>query len=62
MHPSIEENRRRIGSPPPGGAVDSLKYNVYDRDLLGLAFEKSKKVGSLVFSIDEHFVENAFAG
>jgi hypothetical protein len=61
VHPSIEESRRRIESPPPGGVVDSLKFNKYDRELLGLAVEKCKQVGSLLVSIDNHFVEECLS-
>lgn len=57
VHPSIEESRRRIESPPPGGVVDSLKFNMYDHELLDLAVKKCKQVGSLLVSIDKHFVE-----
>ena len=61
VHPSIEESRRRIESPPPGGVVDSLKFNMYDRELLDLAVEKCKQVGSLLVSIDNHFVEECLS-
>lgn len=61
VHPSIEESRRRIDSPPPGGVVDSLKFNMYDRELLELAVEKCKQVGSLLVSIDNHFVEECLS-
>lgn len=56
VHPSLEESRRRIESPPPGGVVDSLKYNIYDRELLDLAVEKCKQVGALLVSVDNHFI------
>ena len=56
VHPSIEESRRRIESPPSGGVVDSLKFNIYDRELLILAVDKCKQVASLLISIDNHFI------
>jgi hypothetical protein len=61
VHPSIEESRRRIDSPPSKGVVDSLKFNKYDRELLELAVEKCKQVGSLLVSIDNHFIEECIS-
>ncbi|NQT55896.1 MAG: hypothetical protein HQ551_06675 [Desulfobacteraceae bacterium] len=57
VHPSIEESRKWIESPPPEGVVDSLKFNRYDRELFDEALEKSKQVGKLLVSLNNHFVE-----
>ena len=57
VHPSIEESRGWIKSPPPEGVVDSLKYNRYDRELFDEALEKSKQVGKLLVSLNDHFVK-----
>ncbi|MGA3084812.1 MAG: hypothetical protein ABSE95_08445 [Thermodesulfobacteriota bacterium] len=56
VHPSIEESRNWIESPPPEGVVDSLKFNRYDRGLLDQALDKCQQVGGLLISIDNHFV------
>lgn len=56
VHPSIEESRRWIGSSTTGDTVDSLKSNRFDKELLGQAVEKCKRVGELLISLDDHFV------
>ena len=56
VHPSIEESRRWIGSSTTGDMVDSLKSNRFDKELLGQAIEKCERVGKLLISLNDHFV------
>lgn len=55
VHPSIEESRKRIESPPPEGVVQSLMMNNFDRDLLTFTIDKCRQVGKLLVSINAHF-------
>jgi hypothetical protein len=58
VHPSDEESRRWIESPPSAEVVDSLKYNRFDRELLSKALTKCHEVGTMLLSLNSHFVKN----
>jgi hypothetical protein len=56
VHPSIEESRKWIESSLTGDAVDSLKFNRFNEELLDQAIEKCTRVGELLISINGHFI------
>lgn len=57
VHPSVEESRNWIASPPPEGPVDSLKQVRYDRELLDEALGRCRQVGDLLIKVNANFVE-----
>jgi hypothetical protein len=57
MHPSIEESRARVGTPPAEKVVDSLKFVRYNQGLLDQAIDKCRQVWSSLIFVNDHFVK-----
>jgi hypothetical protein len=58
VHPSVEESRKWIESSASEGAIDSLKHNKYDGELLDQTLRKCREVGKMLQSVNAHFVTN----